>query len=378
MKHTLFKKAAAAFSTMAVAVAMFLTVPVTGFAAELPSEPIREVTSDTLHLKVGDTLLVNADTIDPLLSNSGLDITGHAFSNYHPVTDPAAMDGYPVISVYDSNYMSAGQMIGLCNDDGETLLFQFYTEEEANKLIEDWRAGTLTYNGVPVTPVEEGTGYIFRVRADKAGTTSIVIPKYYIHSNKEEATVKVTIPVVIEENPDNNANTTTNSSITSATDSAVSLNNENGILPSGTTLSSAKLESGEVYTTAKNLVTDNIKNLGNYAVYELNLFDSNQAEIHQLNGKVAVTMNLPFTLSDGSTLKVYRVDGNTLVECTASVTDGKVTFETDHFSTYVFVEQKAVIQAPKTGDPMMPMSSLFISILCVAGLCVAYKKHLFQ
>ena len=112
-------------------------------------------------------------------------------------------------------------------------------------------------------------------------------------------------------------------------------------------MSTAKVESGTVYETAVNIVKENVSKTATVAVFELNLVDGNNVELHQLDGKVKVTMDVPFTLKAGSTLKVYRVDGDKLVECATTVTDGKVTFETDHFSTYVFVE---LVKVPATGD----------------------------
>ncbi len=156
--------------------------------------------------------------------------------------------------------------------------------------------------------------------------------------------------------------------VESSDDKSISVAAANSILPANTTMKTQKVESGETYETAKKLVTEKIKNHGNYAVFDLNLMDGNNVELHQLKGKVQVTMDAPIQVAAGNTIKVYRVNGDELVECSSSVSDGRLTFETDHFSTYVFVEQPIAKTSPEMGDVDI---TLYLSLLAIAFVMMA-------
>ncbi len=78
---------------------------------------------------------------------------------------------------------------------------------------------------------------------------------------------------------------------------------------------------------------------------------------------------MPFTLADNEAIKVFRVDGDKLVACTSSIVDGKLVFETDHFSIFAFVKVKAsaatTTKAAKTSDE----NNMYIwLILAMAGI----------
>ena len=85
---------------------------------------------------------------------------------------------------------------------------------------------------------------------------------------------------------------------------------------------------------------------------------------------------MPFTLASDEAVKVFRVDGENLFACKASIVDGKLVFETDHFSTFAFVKvnanagtKAAPASAAKTSDDsnmymwlVIAMSGLGVSI----------------
>lgn len=152
-------------------------------------------------------------------------------------------------------------------------------------------------------------------------------------------------------------------------DGNVVLKDASGIIPEGAKMKSTKLESGEVFTKATELMKklDAVKNNANAktAVFEFDLTDKNGVAIHELGGKVSVTLDAPFEVKSGFTIKAYRLDGDKLVACETTYKDGKVTFTTDHFSTYVFVEEKV---AAATGDfTSLPWIS-FVGLLAGMGL----------
>ncbi|MDY3887673.1 MAG: hypothetical protein SOZ17_00455, partial [Agathobacter sp.] len=174
--------------------------------------------------------------------------------------------------------------------------------------------------------------------------------------------------------------------ITSGSDSNTSLKDSKGVLPVNTKLDSKKVTEQKVIEKVTELVKNTIKSsdtikkeFKELVIYELNLLDGT-TELHQLADKVEVTIAVPFQLSANEDILVYRVDGEKLVLCTSKISDGKLTFETDHFSTYVFVK----VQAPATAAPTptgdrAPILQLVLVLLvglvivCTAVIC--YRKR---
>jgi hypothetical protein len=72
---------------------------------------------------------------------------------------------------------------------------------------------------------------------------------------------------------------------------------------------------------------------------------------------------------------VFRVDSDKLIACTSRVADGKLVFETDHFSTFAFVKvntnagtKAAPAGAAKTSDD----SNMYMwLVIAMAGLGVS-------
>lgn len=341
---------------------------------------IESATTKKITLYVGEAFGLSTENIDKLLAEAGYDFASTTPTIYH--SDRV---------VIDTQYMVLASGVGVCEaDTGTTIEMLYVTDEEFPALLEKYQNGTLKEQyGKEVWLVEEAEGFAYYVRAEKSGETTITIPEYKIG----DTTITVNIPVSIQvkevsANPDTNgdnntgnvtdsANTgTTGNNITSTTDNSVVIDNSNGVLPTGTILQSAKLESGEVYSNAEKILKNCVTNLVNYAVYELKLTDGNGVEIHQLNGKVSVTMNIPFTMSENTALKVYRVDDGKLVLCSSTISNGKVTFETDHFSTYIFAEQQLSTTAPKTGDTTATLVYVMFMFagISLCGVAIFWKK----
>lgn len=174
--------------------------------------------------------------------------------------------------------------------------------------------------------------------------------------------------------------------ITSGSDSNTSLKDSKGILPVNTKLDSKKVTEQKVIEKVTELVKNTIKSsdtikkeFKELVVYELNLLDGT-TELHQLADKVEVTIAVPFQLSANEDILVYRVDGEKLVLCTSKISDGKLTFETDHFSTYVFVKVQAPAAAAPTptGDraPILQLVMVLLVGLVIVGTAViCYRKR---
>lgn len=310
------------------------------------TEPVIEaVTTNQLTLKVGEAFGVSYDNVDKLLAEAGYDYKGNrSLTPYIFYGDRVEMDGIYIVP-------ASGVGVVDINTD-ETLDMLYVADGEWKDILKQEENGMFASKyGTEVILVDEAMGYCYYARADKEGRTTITIPEYPVAGGE---TITVNIPVVIQTVSQEGGN---DSVIESTTDSSIVIDNSNSVLPTGTVLQSAKLESGEAYTNAETIVKTNISNLGNYAVYELDLTDANGTEIHQLNGKVSVTMDIPFTMAENSTLKVYRVDNGTLVNCPATVSNGKVTFETDHFSTYIFAEETVTVVAPQPTPEQPPITA---------------------
>ena len=132
--------------------------------------------------------------------------------------------------------------------------------------------------------------------------------------------------------------------------------------------------------------------VGKYAVLDITMLDAAGAKIQPLNnGNVLVTIDVPSTLDANKGLVVYRMEDNgTLTELKTSVENGKVSFETNHFSTYIVAEKAAVAEetttaaaaketttaktnSPKTGDTA-PVAALMVVALGACGAVIASKK----
>ena len=368
------KRIVAVFSALIMGIMLIASVPMTVKADNLAET---EVTTNAITLKVGEAFGVSYDNVDKLLVEAGYDYQGD-----RSVT-PYIFYGNRV--EMDTEYLMPACGVGVHDISTQNLLDVLYVaDDEWTELLEQEENGVFASKyGTEVILVEEAEGNTYYARADKDGNTTITIPEYPVASG---GTITVNIPVVIEVVSQEEGNDTT---IESTTDTSIVIDNSNSVLPTGTVLQSAKLESGEAYTNAESIVKTNVSNLGNYAVYELDLTDGNGTEIHQLNGKVSVTMDIPFTMAENSTLKVYRVDNGTLVNCPATVSNGKITFETDHFSTYIFVEKTATVVAPEPTPEQPPVTApqtgdtssittfilLMIAGVSLCGIVVFGKKY---
>lgn len=172
-----------------------------------------------------------------------------------------------------------------------------------------------------------------------------------------------------EEKNDKTAQST-RSDVTNTT----SLKDTNGVLKAGTTMKAYVLTGGAQYELATALVKKSGKD-SKCAVMEIDL-QNEEGEVHQLSGKVAVTVDAPWTLEMGKTFAVYRVDEEnaTLVACDTSYSNGKISFETNHFSTFVLVEEMAA-KAPKTGDQAPIALLVLLGIIGSATVGVSVRKN---
>lgn len=102
--------------------------------------------------------------------------------------------------------------------------------------------------------------------------------------------------------------------------------------------------------------------------YSIELMLKDGAWTETFNGEVTITIDYDKEVKEGHVVKVYYVDGDKLEDMHATLKDGKLTFKTTHFSTYIVVDEEipAPVEAP-TG-----LGLWWIAIAAVAlALCLA-------
>ena len=134
----------------------------------------------------------------------------------------------------------------------------------------------------------------------------------------------------------------------------ISIKGSTSALPAGVKFEVSSLaKTSKSYASAEKALSEK-KLDGKFTVYEINLKDADGTQLHQMGDYVVVTLPVPegFTVSSTTTIAVFRLeDDGTLTKCTSTVVDGKLSFSTDHFSTYVFVEEPVAAQVEPEQKP---------------------------
>lgn len=115
-----------------------------------------------------------------------------------------------------------------------------------------------------------------------------------------------------------------------------------GSLPNGSTLAVTQVSAdSEVYTQAQQHVGDNKLLL----LFDISLMQG--ADKVQPNGNVTVTIPIPDEYKDADNLVVAYIDSSgtvTYLDCT--IANGKISFVTNHFSSYALVQSAAATPTP--------------------------------
>lgn len=215
---------------------------------------------------------------------------------------------------------------------------------------------------------------------DKA-TGKITIPAAAVTGNIEIKATAVEEVVVPEENQPVEDDTVITEEDIQDMDAKVENNAE------GTELVIAPIVQ-ETFDEVKTLVQDTFQDKI-YQMVDIKLVDENGAAVQPEEGKkVSITIKLPEVLKAAKKIAVSRYDEVTkkLVQIsTVDATDGKITFATDHFSTYVFAdatpasEDAPVVTPPvvtpdKTAD-MAPIAMVVLVALLAAAVVVLKKRE---
>lgn len=114
---------------------------------------------------------------------------------------------------------------------------------------------------------------------------------------------------------------------------------ESAAIPANTTIEIGKVLTGNIYEDVKEVIKDVVADVKkDIRVFEINLLNTANDKIQPTNGgNVSITTEVP-TGFNASNIVVYRLDGANKVIVDSTVQNGKITFTTNHFSTYIFAQ----------------------------------------
>ena len=132
------------------------------------------------------------------------------------------------------------------------------------------------------------------------------------------------------------------------------------------------------YKAAVEIVKDVVKDKS-FSVIEINLFkEGDDSQVHEVGKVITVTIPVPtdIVVKEKQVLVVYRInDDKTYTKCDTTVDGDKLTFKTDHFSTFVIVAEDVVEKAPVTGDFSGVWYGLFLLCACGAAATATQMRR---
>lgn len=132
------------------------------------------------------------------------------------------------------------------------------------------------------------------------------------------------------------------------------------------------------YKAAVAIVKDVVKDKS-FSVIEINLYkDADDSQVHEVGKTITVTIPVPtdIVVKEKQVLVVYRInDDKTYTKCDTTVDGDKLTFKTDHFSTFVVVAEDVAEKAPVTGDFSGVWYALFLLSACGAATVATQMRR---
>lgn len=186
------------------------------------------------------------------------------------------------------------------------------------------------------------------------------------------------------ENISNSANTSTKTSTKTDSKTNIKLEASSELIPENTIMNITEITSGETFEKIKNTFEE----IKNFKAFDITL--KSDGKTIQPNGKVKISIPIPVDF-DTSKLVVYRLDENynkTVYQ--VNVVNNYAVFQTDHFSTYVLVEQDKVennatettvvnndTKLPKTGEETNAFAK-WLSIAIALGVFWIFSMLLIE
>ncbi|WP_400236297.1 leucine-rich repeat domain-containing protein [Methanomethylophilus alvi] len=122
---------------------------------------------------------------------------------------------------------------------------------------------------------------------------------------------------------------------------------------------------GNDVTITANLVTDSTEVPGAVMVLEVTLNGATFSE-----GKATITIPFSGSVPEGKIVKVYFINGDQRQDMNATLKDGNLVFETDHFSTYAVMFE----DAPSGFPIMLIVIAVVIVIAAIGGVFVMKRR----
>ena len=242
------------------------------------------------------------------------------WDNVEKIVVPGSME---VVS--SRNFGFAPELKELEFKEGVKGIDLYYEESEVPNLEGLWFPDSISNIELQVYadnyPEEDGVAHFFysvkpTVYCSEENTVAIE------YANKYELPIQYVVNEIVSENGEN-----------------ISVSNENKFI-TGTKFTAEVLTSGDIYDNAKIVLASVLEKDEKFVVMEMNLVGADGEEMHQLENDVTVTLDVPAELKEADNIRVFRIEDEKYVECHCGVQDEKISFITDHFSTYVFVEEQ--------------------------------------
>ena len=319
------------------------------------------------------------EKLSPSTNGGVVNETGKIFTYYLSGTEAGnykLSDGY---TAYYSGTLLGYKVILGKKTDTETKLLTYAMFDENGEKLFDNLVNAYASRADKLVVKDESSYKIYKVSLkSESGESEIVVDE----NNNSVADV-IAEEVDIRDIKDENGNKITVDELDEDAKAVIEqkfefvLKAPENVIPANTKISVSKVVAGKEYAAAKKVTEDKVDKM---AVFNINLLDSNNVKV-QPNGKLEITADIP-TGYDVARIAVYRLseDGTSYTKLDSKVVDGKVVFETDHFSTYMIVEEKTTSDSAdgttKTGDVPVMAIILLVSFMALAGitLVVSSKK----
>lgn len=313
-------------------------------------------------------------------SNTGaVNKTGNVFTSYINKVEALnykLSDGY---TAYYSGTLLGYKVILGKNYNSETKSTTYAMFDENGDKLFDNMSANINYSRADKLVVEDDSSYkIYKVSLkSESGESEIVVDE----NNNSVADV-IAEEVDIRDIKDENGNKITVDELDEDAKAVIEqkfefvLKAPENVIPANTKISVSKVVAGKEYAAAKKVTEDKVDKM---AVFNIDLLDSNNVKV-QPNGKLEITADIP-TGYDVARIAVYRLseDGTSYTKLDSKVVDGKVVFETDHFSTYMIVEEKTTSDSAdgttKTGDVPVMAIILLVSFMALAGITLVVSSR---
>ena len=240
-------------------------------------------------------------------------------------------------------------------------------------VVEDFGSVKVTSSDSSIASIEdrgsnEYTDAIYLVKCLKQGKANINVTFTFKDGSKQEFNYEIRVyerqsRTVVDASPSSSSSSSSSTTPASVPTKVVAPNGQTllqytaigakntlmaapeGIVPQGAILAQYEVkEDSQTYEVAKTILGLRVPNATLAKVLDFNLSAKQGTLIHQLDGRVAISFDIPtnFTVPAGYVPRVYRFNDNgTVTACETILDQGKVVFGTDHFSTFALVLEKA-------------------------------------